>query len=119
MIRKILGVIVGYAIFVVSSLALFQLTGQKPHAETTVTFQLITAVYGICFSLLSGFVLALIARPTNLAVNLVLALIMASFAVFSFVKAEGTHWTQLMAIFVFAPTSMLGGYFYLGRNRTK
>ncbi|MEO6231279.1 MAG: hypothetical protein ABJB11_20070 [Ferruginibacter sp.] len=112
MIRKILGVIAGYAIFVVSSLLLFKLSGQKPHAEATVIFQLLTVLYGAIFSFISGLVLQLIAKTKNLSLNYVLAFIIAGFAIFSLIKSSGSHWTQLMAIFIFAPVSVLGGYFF-------
>ena len=62
MIRKILGVFVGYAIFVVTSLALFKLSGQDPHEQTTTNFKILTAIYGAIFSFLSGLVLQLIAK---------------------------------------------------------
>jgi hypothetical protein len=111
MIRKILGVIAGYFIFVVSSLALFKLSGQDPHEQATTTFKILTAVYGVIFAFLSGLVLKLIARTKNLNLNYILAFIIAGFAAFSLVKSEGSHWTQLFAIFIFAPVSILGGLF--------
>ncbi|NOT76917.1 MAG: hypothetical protein HOP08_18495 [Cyclobacteriaceae bacterium] len=116
MLRKISGVIAGYAIFVASSVILFKVSGQNPHGETSTGFKLLTAVYGTIFSLLGGLVLQLIARTKNLNINYVLALIIAGFATFSFFKAEGNHWSQLLAIFVFAPASILGGFFLLKRN---
>lgn len=115
-IRKTLAVIVGYAIFVTSSLLLFKLSGQHPHGQTTISFQLITAIYGVVFSFLSGLVLQFIARTSNLNLNYVLAFITAGFATFSLIKAEGSHWTQLMAILIFAPASVLGGLFYIRRK---
>ncbi|MEO6358408.1 MAG: hypothetical protein ABIU77_06995, partial [Ferruginibacter sp.] len=56
MIRKIGGVIAGYAIFVASSLALFKLSGQDPHLQATTNFQILAAIYGATFSFLSGLV---------------------------------------------------------------
>jgi hypothetical protein len=119
MLRNILSVITGYAIFVVSSLALFKLSGQNPHGQTTITFQIFTAVYGIVFSFLSGLVLQLIARKKNLSLNFVLAFIMAGFATVSLITAEGSHLTQLLAITVFAPASVIGGFFYARRYKNR
>jgi hypothetical protein len=115
MVKRIVGVIAGYGIFVVSSLLLFNLSGQKPHAQASTGFQIITALYGIVFSFLSGFVVQIIAKHKTLAVNYVLGLIIAGFATFSLFKAEGSHWTQLLAIFMFAPVSVSGGLFWLKR----
>jgi hypothetical protein len=117
MIRKILSVITGYVVFVVTSLALFKLSGQNPHGQTTLSFQLLTAIYGTAFSFLSGFIVSLIARPKTLTLNYILALIIAGFATVSLFKAAGSHWTQLLAIMVFAPASIAGGFFYLRRNK--
>lgn len=113
MIRKILAVIAAYAIFVISSLALFNLSGQNPHDETTFTFKMLTAIYGAVFSFVGGLVLQLIARTMNLNLNYILALIIAGFATFSLIKADGSHWTQLLAILIFSPASISGGLFYL------
>ncbi|MEO6358680.1 MAG: hypothetical protein ABIO56_18735 [Ferruginibacter sp.] len=116
MMRKIVGIIAGYAIFVASSLALFKLSGQDPHQQATTNFQILAAIYGATFSILSGLVVQLIARTNNLNLNYVLAFIIAGFATFSLVKSGGSHWTQILAIFLFAPISVLGGlchrYFY-------
>lgn len=112
MLRNILSIIVGYAIFVASSLALFNISGQKSHAEATIGFQVLTAVYGTVFSILAGFVVQLIASAKKLRLNYILAAIIAAFAMFSMIKADGSHWTQLLAIVVFAPISVLGGVLY-------
>ena len=116
MIRKILSVIVGYAIFVVTSLALFKLSGQDPHRQATTNFQILTVFYGAFFAFLSGLVLQLIAKTKNLNLNYILAFIIAGFGTFSLIKSDGNHWTQLIAIFIFAPISILGGLFYNKRN---
>ena len=42
---------------------------------------------------------------------------MAGFAAFSLIKTNGNHWTQLLAIFVFAPASILGAQFYLKQKQ--
>ena len=112
MIRKIAGVILGYIIFMVSA-ALFKLSGQAPHAAPTIFFGILTAVYGAVFSFIAGLVAQLIAKTADLKINYVLAFIMAGFAAFSLIKTNGNHWTQLLAIFVFAPASILGAQFYL------
>jgi len=113
MTRKILGVVAGYAIFVASASVFFKLSGKDAHVDTSASFVISTAIEGIVFSFIGGFVLQLIAKTANLKLNFILAFVMASFAAFSYFKSGGNHWTQLLAIFVFAPTSILGGWFYL------
>jgi len=116
MIRKIVSVLAGYSIFVVTSLALFKLSGHKPHSSPTNLFLILTAVYGAAFSFLSGLAVQLIARTKSLNLNYILAFIIAGFATFSFFKSDGNHWTQVLAIFIFAPVSVLGGLFYYKRR---
>lgn len=112
MMRKIVSVITGYAIFVATSLLLFKISKQDPHASPSTFFLILTIVYGVLFSFVAGLVTQLIARTTSLQVNFILAFVIAGFAIFSYVKSEGNHWTQLLAIFIFAPASILGGLFH-------
>jgi hypothetical protein len=116
MIRKFLSVIAGYAIFVVTSIALFNISGQKPHSDPTNIFAILTAIYGTFFSFIAGLVTQLLSRTLNLKINYILAFIIAGFATFSLIKSEGNHWTQILAIFIFAPVSILGGLFYNKRQ---
>lgn len=113
MTRKILSVIAGYAVFAVSSVLLFQLAGQQPHQDAPITFKILTIVYGAFFSVLAGFILQLIARQTKLTLNFILALIIFLLAAISILTSSGSHWTQLFAMFIFAPVSVLGGYLKL------
>jgi hypothetical protein len=117
MIRKVLSIIAGYAIFVVTSLALFKISRQDPHSHPTTFFVIFTIIYGAVFSFVAGLVTQLIVGKTSSTVNYILAFIIAGFATFSFFKADGSHWTQLLAIFIFAPVSILGGLFYNKKYR--
>ena len=113
MIRNFLSVVAGYAIFVVTSLGLFRLSGQKPHAEAPVLFMIFTAIYGVIFSFIAGLVTQIISGTKNINLNYILAFILAGFAAFSMFKSEGSHWTQMLAILIFAPASVLGGIFFI------
>jgi hypothetical protein len=115
--RKIVSIIAGYAIFVITALALFKFSGQKPHADPTVEFAILTAVYGIITSMIAGLVTQIISQTKNLTINYILAFIIAGFATFSLVKSAGNYWTQLLAIFIFAPASIVGGLIYNKRIR--
>lgn len=110
MIKQILGVVAGYAIFVVSSILLFRISGVKPHSDASGVFMILTFAYGTIFSGISGFFCQLISKTKSLKINYILSVIMAGFATFSLLKSDGSSWTQLLAIIVFAPVSVLGGY---------
>ena len=113
MIRNILAVIAGYLIFAVSAVLLFKLSGQDAHGETSVIFATFVILYGAFFATIGGFIAQTIAKSKTLIINYVLALLMASFAAFSLFASTGNHYTQLAAIFLFAPLSILGGYLFL------
>jgi multisubunit Na+/H+ antiporter MnhE subunit len=115
MIKKIVSIMAGYAIFVLSSVALFMVSGQQAHADATTGFIIFTIVYGIVFSFIAGLVTQLIAKTKNLTLNYILAFILAGFATFSLLKSSGNHWTQWIAIFIFAPATILGGLLYIKR----
>lgn len=116
MIRQTLAIIAGYAIFVISSVLLFRISGVKPHSDASGLFMLLTFIYGAVFSFLSGLITQLISRARNLKVNYILFAIMAGFATFSLFKSSGSSWTQLLAIFVFAPVSVFGGLFWIKKK---
>jgi hypothetical protein len=115
MLKNTLAIIVGYAIFALSAVALFAF-GQDPHSDAALGFKVLTAVYGAAFSCLGGYVGQLIAKRKTLTLNFCLALIIAGFAAFSWFKSGGQHWTQLFAIVIFAPSAILGGYLNLKRR---
>jgi len=81
-IRKILSVIIGYSIFVVSSLMLFKVSDQRPHAEASNLFIVFTAIYGTLFSITAGYVTRQISKAKRPNVNYVLAFTIAGFAPF-------------------------------------
>jgi hypothetical protein len=116
-LRAIVAVILGYAIFVVSALVLFQLFDIAPHAEPSIGTLVIVIAWGAAFAWLGGFVAQLVAGARTLTVNYILAGIMAGFAAFSLFKSGRNHYTQIAAIFLFAPMSLLGGVLRLRRGR--
>ena len=112
-LRNIIAVVVGYAIFVISAVLLFQLSGVDPHADPSSGFMVLTIIYGMVFAFIGGLLAQLISKSHNLTINYVLAAIIAGFATFSLFKTTGNHYSQLAAIFLFAPTSIMAGLTYL------
>jgi hypothetical protein len=118
LIRNILAVILGYAVFVISGLLLFKLSGTDAHADPSTGFIILTVAYGILFSFLGGALVQIVSPSGKLGINYVLAVILAGFAAFSFFKSTGNHYSQLAAIFLFTPASILGGLVYLRRKKS-
>lgn len=117
-VRTILAVIVGYLVFAVSAVLLFNLSGIDPHADAGLGTIAIVIVFGAVFAFIGGYLTKLIAATKTMVANYALAIIMASFAAFSFFKSPGTHYTQIAAIVLFAPLSLVGGLIR-GRSETK
>jgi hypothetical protein len=118
-LRNVLAVIAGYAIFVISAVLLFQLAGVDAHADPSTGFMMLAIICGILFSFTGGFLTQLISRSGKLTVNYVLAAIIAGFAAFSLFKTAGNHYSQFSAIILFAPASLMGGVMCLRRTKTK
>lgn len=118
-LKNILAIIVGYAVFVISAVLLFKLSGIDPHADPSIGIMALTIVYGIVFAFAGGFLTQLISGCSTLKVTYILAAIMAGFAAFSMFKSGGNHYSQLAAIFLFAPAAVLGGAVYLNNVRKR
>lgn len=114
----ILAVISGYAVFAISAVLLFQLSGIDPHQNPSAGIIIMTVSYGMVFSFIGGLLTQLISRSGTLTVNYILAIIMAGFAAFSLIKTTGNHYSQIAAIFLFAPASIAGGMAYLRRMKS-
>jgi hypothetical protein len=115
-IRNIMAVIGGYLVFAVSAVALFQLADIDPHADPGIGLMLLVLAYGTAFSFLGGILTQWISKSGTITINLVLAVLMGGFALFSMFKTTGNHYSQLAAIVLFAPVSIVGGIYYLKRS---
>ena len=118
-LRNILAVILGYATFVVSAVLLFQLSEIDPHADPPVGVIILTITYGLVFSFFGGLLTQWVAKTQRLTINYVLAGLMAGFAAFSLFKSTGNHYSQIAAIFLFAPSSIPGGLIYLKKRKQR
>lgn len=116
-LRNVLGVICGYAIFVISALLLFRFAEIDAHAQPTTGIIVLVIGYGIVFSFLGGLLAQTIARQRTLTVNYSLAVVIAGFALFSLLKTSGNHYSQFAAIFCFAPASIAGGVLLLRKQQ--
>ena len=118
MLRSVLAVIVGYAIFAVSGFVLFQVTGRPPHGEASVPFMLGATAYGMAFAMLGGYVGGLIAGRRPLAHGAAVATLLALGAGASLVATlgrGGAIWSQVCALALMAPAAIVGGWL---RGRT-
>ncbi len=110
--RGIISVLVGYLVFALSAV-LFQILNIDPHSDPTTGFMTLSILYGLLFSFVGGLLTQLISKTGRLNVNYVLALFLAGFAAISYVATTGNHYSQIAAIFLSAPCTILGGWYYL------
>jgi hypothetical protein len=109
-LRSIVAVVAGYALFAVSAAILFPLIGRDPHAPAPPTFVIWTTVYGIVFAAAGGYAAAAIARRRPRVHAAIVGALIAVGAVVSLVAAPGdARWSQLAALFLMAPAAAAGG----------
>lgn len=118
MLRSVLAVLVGYSVFAVSAVLLFQLSGVDPHGPSGLGFRIFGLAYGTAFAGIGGYVAATIAPRTPWRPVGVVAAVVVLAAVVSLVASPGDHatWTQLASIVLFAPAILAGGRLRIGRR---
>ena len=109
--RLTLAVIIGYAIFAVSAVALFQLTQQAPHASASVGFMILATIYGMAFGAAGGWLAQRIAARDDAVARALVAGVIALGALISLVATwrVAAHWSQWTALLLMAPSAFAGG----------
>jgi hypothetical protein len=125
--RNAVGVFVGYLIFALSAVLLFQLSGQKPHGVVSSQFMMLSIVYGMVFAALGGFVAERIAWRPSLKggdghvfkTAIALAVVIAVGAIVSVLTTPSTEarWSQWSAVILMAPSALIGGWLAARRPR--
>jgi hypothetical protein len=123
MLRSVAAVLMGYLLFAVSAFALFRLSGHDPHAPAAASFMALSVLFGLVFSVLGGYVAALVggAGKYEIEHSFAVATLIAAIGAASFIaesRAE-SGWTQLSAILIVAPAAILGGYLRRRQLRNK
>jgi hypothetical protein len=110
--RHIAAVLAGYLVFAVLSVALFALSHRDPHVAQDSVFVAFSIAYGVLAAVLSGYLAALIGRHHPLSHARTLAVAIAAVAIVSLLArpGAGSTWSQLLAILIFAPSTILGGW---------
>jgi hypothetical protein len=123
MLRSVAAVLMGYLLFALTAEAFFLLSGRDPHASAGAAFMAVTILYGLFFSILGGYVAALVAGAGKYEIEhafAVATLIAAIGAASLIAEAPGeSKWTQLSAVLIIAPAAILGGYLRRRQIRTK
>ena len=112
LLRSIIAVILGYAVFAISSGAIFLLSGHPAHATASVAFMLMTIVAGIVFAAVGGYVAGWLAGRRPVAHAVAMGVLLAVGAAVSLVMTlgHGAVWTQVAALLLMAPSAVIGGW---------
>ena len=116
LLRSVAGIAVGYLIFAVSAVLLFNLTGVAPHAPQPVAIMLGATLYGMVFSAIGGALGVRIAGYAPARHGLALAALIAAGATASMLTSPDADatWSQWSAILFMAPSAWAGAR---GRGR--
>jgi hypothetical protein len=106
-LRSVVAVILGYAVFAASAVLLFNIAGRDPHAPQNFGFILSAVIYGIVFAGLGGLLAAWIAARRGELHAALVALAIALGAIVSLVASPraGSTWSQWSAIALMAPSA--------------
>jgi putative membrane protein (TIGR04086 family) len=111
-LRSAAVILAGYVVFVVSAVALFQLSGRNPHAAQPPWFVAASAAYGAGFAALGGWLAARLAPARPLPHGVAVGLILAAGATVSLLTSPSADatWSQWTALTLMAPAALLGGH---------
>ena len=112
MTRSVIAVVVGYLVFGVSAVVLFEVSGVDPKATPSVPFAILSTCYGMAFAGAAGFVTATIAARSELRHGATVAGVIAVLATLSLVieRSAGSVWSQIASLVLMAPAAVAGGY---------
>jgi len=109
--KSILAVLVGYLVFGVSAIVLFQVADADPQQEPEFGFRIWSTVYGVFFALTSGYIAARVAGKKEITHASAVACILASIATVSLIAqpGHGLLWSQFAALGFMTPAAILDG----------
>ena len=111
-LRHAAAVLIGYLLFAVPTAALFAFSHRDPHVAQDAAFVVFAVVYGVLAAMLAGYVAAMIGPYRSVAPARTLSLAIAAVAIVSMLARPGggAVWSQLAAVFVLAPSALVGGW---------
>ncbi len=119
LVRRAVGAIVGYAIFAAAAFLLFRLSGRDPHAAQPAAFIVVSVGYGMFFAALGGYASAVSGGGNARVQSGLVAGLIALGAIVSLLAGSngGSMWSRLAALFLMAPSAMLGALVRAKRKR--
>lgn len=111
LVRSIGAVVIGYLVFALSAVALFQGSGREPHAPQPAWFMAASTLFGMVFAAVGGWVATRIAPSHPRQHAAAVAVLLGLGAAVSLVMSPATDatWSQWGALLLMAPAAFLGG----------
>ncbi len=110
-VRRVAGVLVGYAVFAASAVVLFRVAGRNPHAQQDLVFMVASIAYGMFFAAVGGYVSAVVGggkpRTQAIWVGVIIAL-GATVSLLAGPRAAAA-WSRVAALVLMAPSAPVGG----------
>lgn len=112
LLRSVLAIVLGYAIFVASTLAVFKWSGQEAHAPASLSFMALSSGVGVLAAFIGGYMSAIVAGRKPMQHALATATLLATGAIVSLISTigKGAIWSQISALALMAPSMALGGW---------
>ena len=111
MVRTIVAVAIGYAIFVASALALFAITGLRPNAPASTGIMVGSMGYGVAAAMLAGYVASRVGQSQPMMHAGMVGVLIAIGALASIATRpqNAALWSHLGALLLMAPAALIGG----------
>jgi hypothetical protein len=111
MVRTIVAVASGYALFAGSTFALFAITGLRPHVSASTGIMVGSIGYGVAAAMLAGYVAARLgqSRPMMHAALVGGLIAIAALVSIAMRPQNAALWSHWAALFLMAPAALVGG----------
>lgn len=119
--RSVVAIIIGYLVLAFTNMAFVTLRFIQPILNVgMIPTILLSVLYTFVFSLIGGYIVALVARGSEIKHTAILASIMALVTIISMIIAIAIEplWYKITYLVVMAPATILGGY-VRHRRKTK
>jgi hypothetical protein len=112
LLRSMLAIFSGDAIFGLTGLLLFRIAGRDPHAPAPIQFMIASVAVGVIAAAIGGWVTAAIASHHRREHAGILGILIALGALMSLLvrPGAGAIWTQIAAVVLMAPAALIGSW---------
>jgi hypothetical protein len=107
--RTFLAIVAGYAIFALSAVVLFQLTGAEPHSQASITFMVLSTLYGMVFAFLAGYAATRLAARHDRRAGAAVMMLIAAGAVGALIALPkgDSPWSAVATLVFMAPMALV------------